>query len=148
MQSIKTQVNNTAILYILLLRRMRWARHVARMGEGRNVWRVLVGKPEGKTPLDRSRHRWEVGMKMDLREIGWGGGWSRFTWLRIGIAGGCCECGDEPSASGATELIYSTALGERPILHWPTLGRKQWKVNTIWRPVITLRYGLHIKSPK
>jgi hypothetical protein len=52
-------------------RRMRWAGHVARMGEGRNVYRVLVGKPEGKRPLGRPRRRWEDGIKMDL-EIGWG----------------------------------------------------------------------------
>jgi hypothetical protein len=55
-------------------RRRRWAGHVARMGEGRNVYRVLVGKPEGKRPLDRPRLRWEDGIKLDLREIGWGGG--------------------------------------------------------------------------
>jgi hypothetical protein len=54
-------------------RRMRWAGHVARMGEGRNVYRVLVGKPEGKRPLGRPRSRWEDGIKMDLREIDWGG---------------------------------------------------------------------------
>jgi hypothetical protein len=54
-------------------RRMRWAGHVARMGEGRNVYRVLVRKPLGKKPLDRPRHRWEDGIKMVLREIGWGG---------------------------------------------------------------------------
>jgi hypothetical protein len=53
-------------------RRMRWAGHVARVGEGRNVYRVLVGKPEGKRPLERPRHRREEGIKMDLREIGWG----------------------------------------------------------------------------
>jgi hypothetical protein len=53
-------------------RRMRWARHVARMGEGRKVYRVLVGKPEGKRPLERPRRGWEDGVKMDLREIGWG----------------------------------------------------------------------------
>jgi hypothetical protein len=51
-------------------RRMRWAGHVTRMGEGRNVYRVLVGKPEGKRPLGRPRRRWEDGIKMDLREIG------------------------------------------------------------------------------
>jgi hypothetical protein len=50
--------------------RMRWAGHVARMGEGRNVYRVLVGKPEGKRPLGRPRRRWEDGIKMDLMEIG------------------------------------------------------------------------------
>jgi hypothetical protein len=69
-------------------RRMRWAGHVARMGEGRNVYRVLVGKPEGKRPVERPRRRWEDGIKMDLREVGWGGVWSGFTWLRPGIVGG------------------------------------------------------------
>jgi hypothetical protein len=44
------------------------------MGEGRNVYRVLVGKPEGKRTLGRPRRRWEDGIKMDLGEIGWGGG--------------------------------------------------------------------------
>jgi hypothetical protein len=56
------------------LRRMRWAGHVARMGEGRNVYRVLVGKPEGKRPLERHRRRWKDGIRMDVREIGWGCG--------------------------------------------------------------------------
>jgi hypothetical protein len=51
---------------------MRWARHVAHMGEERKVSRVLVGKPEGKRPLGRPRHRWEHGIRMDLREIGLG----------------------------------------------------------------------------
>jgi hypothetical protein len=54
-------------------RRMRWAGHVARMGEGRNVYRVLVGKPEVKRPLERPRRRWKDGIRMDPREIGWGG---------------------------------------------------------------------------
>jgi hypothetical protein len=59
------------------------------MGEGRNMYRVLMGKPEGKRPLEITRHRWEDGIKMDLREIGWGGGvWSGFTLLRIGTVGG------------------------------------------------------------
>jgi hypothetical protein len=52
------------------------------MGEGRNVYRVLVGKPEGKRSLERQRRRWEDGLKMDLRETGWGG-WSGFIWLII-----------------------------------------------------------------
>jgi hypothetical protein len=56
---------------------------------GRGVYKVLVGKPEGKKPLGRPRHRWEDGIKMDLREIGWGGRvWSGFIWLRIGITVG------------------------------------------------------------
>jgi hypothetical protein len=52
---------------------------VARMGEGRNVYRVLVGKPVGKRPLGRPRHRWEYGIKMDRREIGWGG----VEWIHL-----------------------------------------------------------------
>jgi hypothetical protein len=48
---------------------------MAHIGEGRNVYRVLVGKPEGKKPLGRSRRRWEDGIKMDLRDIGWGCVW-------------------------------------------------------------------------
>jgi hypothetical protein len=56
------------------------------LGEGRSVYRALVGKPEGKRPLERPRRRWEDGIKMDLRKIGWGM-WSGFTWLGIGING-------------------------------------------------------------
>jgi hypothetical protein len=48
-------------------RRMRWAGHVARMGEKRNAYRIKVGKPEGKRPLGRPRHRWVDNIKMDLR---------------------------------------------------------------------------------
>jgi hypothetical protein len=58
-------------------RRMRWAGYVACMEEGRKVYRVLVGKREGKRPLGRPRRRWEYGIRMDLREIGWGVEWLR-----------------------------------------------------------------------
>jgi hypothetical protein len=60
-------------------RRMRWAEHVARMGEERKLCKVLVGKPEGKRPLGRPRRRWEYEIRMDLRGIGLGGGvdWTR-----------------------------------------------------------------------
>ena len=58
------------IVRVVKSRRMRWAGHVARMGEGRVVHRVLVGKPEGKRPLGRPRSRWEDNIKMDLREMG------------------------------------------------------------------------------
>ena len=54
-------------------RRMRWAGHVALMGEGRGVYRVLVGKPGAKNPLGSSRLRWEDNIKMDLQEVGYGG---------------------------------------------------------------------------
>ena len=60
------------IVRVVKSRRMRWAGHVSRMGEGRGVHRVLVGKPEGKRPLGRPRRRWEDNIKMDLREVGGG----------------------------------------------------------------------------
>jgi hypothetical protein len=75
------------------------------MGEGRDVYRVLVGKPEGKRPLERPRRRWEDGIKMDLREIVWGGCGVDSRGSGWGPVVGCCYCGDEPSGSGATELV-------------------------------------------
>jgi hypothetical protein len=61
------------IIWVMKSRRLRWAGHVARMGERRGAHRVLVGKPEGRRPLGRPRRRWEDNIKMDLREVGWGG---------------------------------------------------------------------------
>ena len=58
---------------------MRWAGHVARMAEKRGVYRVVVGKPEGKIPLGRPRLRWEDNIKMDLREVGCGG----MDWIEL-----------------------------------------------------------------
>jgi hypothetical protein len=66
---------------------MRWAGHVARTGEERNVYKVLVENPEGKRPLGRPRHRWEDGIRMDLGEIGLGV-WIGFDCLRTGTGGG------------------------------------------------------------
>jgi len=60
------------IVRVIKSRRMRWAGHVARMGEWRSMCRILVGKPEGKRPLGRPRRRWEGNIKMDLREVGCG----------------------------------------------------------------------------
>jgi hypothetical protein len=67
-------------------RRMRGTGHVARMGEKRNAYRILVGKPIGNRPLGRPRRRWVNNMKMDLRETGWDG--VELIWLRIGTNGG------------------------------------------------------------
>jgi hypothetical protein len=58
------------IVRVMKSRRMRWAGHVARMGERRAVYRVLVGRPEGKRPLGRPRCRWEDNIKIDLRALG------------------------------------------------------------------------------
>jgi hypothetical protein len=56
-------------------------------GRGEKVYKVLVGKPEIKRPLGRPRRRWEDGIRMDRREIGWGM-WSGFSWLKIETGGG------------------------------------------------------------
>jgi hypothetical protein len=58
---------------------MRWAEHVAAMGEERGVYRVLVGRPEGKRPLRRPRRKWEDNIKLDLRETGIDGA----NWIRL-----------------------------------------------------------------
>jgi hypothetical protein len=58
------------IVRVIKARRMRWAGHVARMREGRGVYRVLVGRPEGRRPLGRPRCRWEDNINSDLRDIG------------------------------------------------------------------------------
>ena len=61
---------------------MRWAGHLARIGEGRVVHRVLVGKPEGKRPLGRPRRRCDDNIKMDLQEVGGGGDWMELAQYR------------------------------------------------------------------
>jgi hypothetical protein len=70
------------------------------MGEGRGVYRVLVGKPEGKSLLGRPRRKWGDNVKMDLQEMGLGA-WTGLSWLRIETGGGTgtCECGNKPSGS-------------------------------------------------
>jgi len=70
------------IVRVVKSRRMRWAWHVARMGEGTVVHGVLVGKPEGKRPLERPRCRWEDNIKMDLREVRGDGDWMELAQYR------------------------------------------------------------------
>jgi hypothetical protein len=67
------------IIRLIKSRKTRWAGHVARMGETRIAYRLLVGKPEGKRPLGRSRRRWVDKIKMALREIGWDG----MDWIEL-----------------------------------------------------------------
>jgi hypothetical protein len=63
------------IVRVIKSRRMRWAGHVAHMGEKTGAYRILVGRPEGRRPLGRPRRRWESNLKLDLQEVGWGMDW-------------------------------------------------------------------------
>jgi hypothetical protein len=92
--------SSPSIIRIIKSRGMRWAGHVARMGEKRNVYRLLVGKPEGKRPLGRRRRRWMHNIKMDLLEIG----------LNVVVqAESSCNLGNEPSGSIKLLGIYRVA---------------------------------------
>jgi hypothetical protein len=77
-------------------RRLRWVGHVASVGERRGAYRVLVGKRDGKRPLEKPRRRWEVNIKMDFREVGCEG----IDWIDMAPdrqVAGCCECSNEGS---------------------------------------------------
>jgi hypothetical protein len=67
------------IIRVITTRRLRWAGHVARMGEERDAYRILVGRPEGRQPLGRPRRRWENNIKIDIREVGWGD----MNWIEL-----------------------------------------------------------------
>ena len=67
------------IIRVMKARRVKWAGHVARTGDSRGVYRVLVGKPEGKRPNGRSKRNWEDNIKMDLHEVGCGG----MDWIEL-----------------------------------------------------------------
>jgi len=75
------------IVRVIKSRRMRWAGHVACMGERRGEYRILMGKPEGKRSLGRPTRRCQDNIKMDLHEVGMGA-CIGFSWLRIGTGGG------------------------------------------------------------
>jgi hypothetical protein len=72
-EELRDLYSSPSIIRIIKSRRMSWAGHVAQMEEKRNAYRLLVGKPEGKRPLGRPRHRWVDNIRMGLGEVGWGG---------------------------------------------------------------------------
>ena len=71
-ESMDDLYSSPNIVRVIKSRKMRWAGHVARMGEERGIYRVLVGKPEGRRPLGRLRRRWVDNIRMDLQEVGCG----------------------------------------------------------------------------
>jgi hypothetical protein len=83
------------IVLVIKWRRIRWAGHVLCMDEERGVYRVLVGKPEGRRPLGRPRCRWVDNIRMTLQEVGCG----YMDWIGVAQVADACECGNEPSGS-------------------------------------------------
>jgi hypothetical protein len=71
-EELRDLYSSPNIMRIIKLRRMRWVGHVARMGEKRTSYRLLVGKPDGMKPLGRPRRRWVDNIRLDLGEVGWG----------------------------------------------------------------------------
>jgi hypothetical protein len=87
-EELRDLYSSPNIVRVIRSRRMRWAGHVARMGERRGAYRILGGRAEGRRPLGRRRHRWEDKIKMDLREMGWGMDWIELAqdkdrWLAL-----------------------------------------------------------------
>jgi hypothetical protein len=133
-------------------RRMRCAGHVARIGESRKVYKVLVGKPEGKRTLGRPKRSMEGGIRMDLSLIGTlagrGGGVDSIGSGQ-GPVTGSCEHGGEPSVFGATELLYSNPA----IISYTVTGHGQFwgsevllqiLVQCVMTARIFIRYTLHV----
>jgi hypothetical protein len=106
---------------------MRWARHVTHMKEDRKVYKVLVGEPKGKRPLRRPKRRWEDGIRMDLRETGWGM-WSGFGWLRTGISGGLLRTLMNIRVLKARSSLHSyMKVSEYYVRN--TVSRRKWTYN-------------------
>ena len=78
-QLVNDMYSSPITVWVIKSRRTRWMGHVVRMGENRGIYRVLVGKPEGKRPLGRPRRRWEDNIKMDLQEVRSGG----VDWIEL-----------------------------------------------------------------
>jgi hypothetical protein len=86
-EELQNLYSSPDIIWQIKSRRMSWAGHVARIGEDRKLYRFLMGNPERKLPPRRQRRRWEDGIRMDLRQTGWGK-WSTLNWLTIRTGGG------------------------------------------------------------
>ena len=94
-----------SIVRVINSRRVIWAGHVVRVGKRRGVYRVMVGKLDGKRPLGRSKRRWEDNIEMDLQEVECGA----VDWIELapgyGQVAGTCDCGNEPSGSIIGEFL-------------------------------------------
>jgi hypothetical protein len=96
-EELRNLNSSPSIIRMIESRRMRWAGHIARIGENKNTYRLFVGNPEGRRPLGKPRRRRVDTIKLDLRQDGVVR--PGLVLLRIGTSGEICECGNEPSGS-------------------------------------------------
>jgi len=97
-EELNDQYSSPNNVRVIKSRRMRWAEHMPRMGEERGAYMVLLGKPEGRRPLGRPRHRWVDNIRTDLQEVGCG----YMDWIELAQdrqVADACECGNEHSGS-------------------------------------------------
>jgi hypothetical protein len=108
---------SSSMIRMIKSRKMKWAGHVAQIGEKRNAYRISVGKPEGKRPLGRPRRRWVDNIKMNPREIGWDG----MDWIDLAQDRDHSEHSNEPPGSikcwEFLEWLQKLAASRRAQLH-------------------------------
>jgi hypothetical protein len=86
-EEINDLYSSLNIIQVIKSRKIRWAGQVARMGQGRGAYSILVGRPQGRRSLETSRRRWEDNIKINLQEVEWGA-WTGLIWLRTVTGGG------------------------------------------------------------
>ncbi|PNF21716.1 hypothetical protein B7P43_G10362, partial [Cryptotermes secundus] len=155
--------SSPSIIRMIKSRRTRWAGHIARMGETRNAYRILVGKPEGKRPLGRPRSRWEDNIKMDLREIEWDGvdvidlAQNRDQWRAlvntpggsnsVTIQWGFCipsTCGAEDMRAGLSTVLHRDVTVTLSELDCHTNEGKKLKIIDYVAIAVFVTFGLSV----
>ncbi|KAJ4440485.1 hypothetical protein ANN_08626 [Periplaneta americana] len=121
-------------------RRLRWAGHVARMGESINAYRVLVGRPERKRPLGRPRRRWKDNIKMDLREVGY----DDREWINLAQVRGLCEGSNEPLGSLKASKEHNGEFRICSLCKW--LAKQSWAVSSLKAATAVFRGACGITS--
>jgi hypothetical protein len=102
---------------------MRWVDHVARIGEGKNVYKVLMGKPDGRRQLERQIVDGRMGLEWTLGGLVVGGFEVDSPGSGWGLLAGCCECGDENCVSNATDLVVGKiGTNEWFVVNWFRTG--------------------------
>jgi hypothetical protein len=141
-----------SLISVIKSRRMRWAGHVAWLGEKRNAYRILVGKPEGKRLLGIPRCRWVYNIWMDIREIGW----DVMDWIGLGQdrMEGSCGYGNEPPGSikcwEVLEYLHSWRLLKKGsalwVSEWVSEWDPYWLKTGVEHVTIWVQYSVQVRT--